>query len=486
VPAVDTVIVGGGSAGCVLAARLSQEPDHRVLLVEAGGPDVGSDFEIPARLVRLIGSAQDWADVTEPQAGLGGRTVRWPRGRALGGSSAINATLWVRPRPADFEEWRYEHGLAGWGADEMMAALRRAEDVIGPEQLRYAHELSTAFVESSRDAGLAESGVFEVTQRLGVRRSAAAAYLRPALGRDNLEVRSGLARRVLFRGVRAVGVELADGTTVSAGRVIVSAGAVGSPLLLQRSGIGPSEHLARIDVPVLVAADVGEGLADHLAVPVLWLGQATPALHDGDPGLAERRWSERGDGPLVSGNAEAYAFASSVGTGEPDLQLHAGPAAFVGDVPGYPGVARFTVAAVLVRPSSRGWVRAGGPGPDAPPHIDPNYLSDPADESALAIGARLAADLGAADPLRRLLARRVRPVDGGTPDWRAHVRARASTLFHPTGTVAAGRVLDERLAVLGTDDLHVVDAAVFPAPVRANTNATVLAVAERAAELLAG
>ena len=485
-PVVDTVIVGGGSAGCVLAARLSQARDHRVLLLEAGEPDVGADFEIPARLVRLIGSAHDWGDITQPQAGLGGRKVRWPRGRALGGSSAINATLWVRPRPADFDDWRHEHGLVGWGSADLLPALRRAEEVMAPEPLRYAHELSTAFVAASRAVGLADSGVFAVTQRLGVRRSAASAYLRPALARDNLQVRRAVVSRVLFRGQRAVGVELADGTTVPAGRVVVCAGAVGSPLLLQRSGIGSPEHLARIGVRVLVDAAVGEGLADHLAVPVLWLGQASAGLHDGDAELSMRRWSERGDGPLVSGNAEAYAFAATGRAGEPDLQLHAGPAAFVGDVRGIPGVARFTIAAVLLRPSSRGWVRASGSQPDDPAFIDPRYLADDADADALAAGAQLAAEIGAAGPLRRLLARRVRPTDDCSPDWRAHVRARASTLFHPTGTVAAGRILDGRLAVAGTERLHVVDASVFPAPVRANTNAAVLAVAERAADLLTG
>ncbi len=483
-PVVDTVIVGGGSAGCVLAARLSQARDHRVLLLEAGEPDLGADFEIPARLVRLIGSAHDWGDVTQPQAGLGGRTVRWPRGRALGGSSAINATLWVRPRPADFDQWRDEHGLLGWGAADLLPALRRAEEVMAPEPLRYAHELSTAFVQASRIAGLADSGVFEVTQRLGVRHSAASAYLRPAMSRDNLQVRSAVVSRVLFRGQRAVGVELADGTAVPAGRVIVCAGAVGSPVLLQRSGIGPVEHLERIGVRVLVDAAVGAGLADHLAVPLLWIGQATPGLHEGSSELALRRWSERGDGPLVSGNAEAFAFAATGLNVEPDLQLHAGPAAFVGDVGGYPGAARFTIAAVLLRPTSRGWVRASGPRPGDPPLIDPNYLGADADTDALVGGAQLAAQIGAAEPLRRLLARRVRPPADPEPDWRAHVRARASTLFHPTGTVAAGSVLDGRLALPGTAGLHVVDASVFPAPVSANTNAAVLAVAERAADLL--
>lgn len=479
-PGYETVIVGGGSAGCVLAARLSQAGE-RVLLLEAGGRDDDPAVAVPARLSELIGSAHDWADVTVPQAGLDGRQIRWPRGRLLGGSSSVNATLYVEGDPADYDRWQ----VSGWGGADLAPAFARARAQLSVAPLASVHELSAAFVAAAVAAGhparrpgevsaAAGAGIGAVTQRGGRRRSTAAAYLSEAPG---LTVRIATpVDRIEFSGHRATGVRTAGGESISAGRVVLAAGAVGTPLILQRSGIGDPAVLQAAGVRPWLDLPVGEELSDHLAIGVVWTAAATLPLH-GLPDLERRRWADRGDGPLVSGNAEAFLFAASR-PGPVDLQVHAGAAAFLGDARG-PAAPRFTAGPVLLSPGSRGTVRIAGADPATPPLIDPAYLSDPADVAALRAGIDLVREVAGHAPLAGLLDGEIRPLGDD-------LARRASTLFHPTGTVGLGRVVDGSLAVTATERLHVCDASVLPEIPRGNTNAAVVAVAERAAEVLRG
>jgi choline dehydrogenase len=520
----DLVVVGAGAAGCVLANRLSERRDTRVLLVEAGGSDRHPNVTIPAAFAKLFRTKRDWAFSTAPQAALGDRRLFWPRGKMLGGSSSMNAQMWVRGQRADYEAWARAAG-AGWSFAEVAAVFERLEARVGGsggqygreglqwvEDQRDPNESSAAFLDACGELGiprladlndwLADGGcaLSPVTQRKGTRWSSADAFLRPALSRPNLELLTGAhVRRVLFEGDRAVGIEVdAGGTThrIRAQReVIVAAGAVGSPHLLLRSGVGPREHLQRHGVKVVAdSLEVGENLQDHLMVAMVRACDRKVTLRDAESPLELARYLFRRRGLLTSNVAEAAAFVrSEPSLVAPDVELLFAPAPFIDHGAVKPESHGTTIAVVLLQPKSRGRIRLESADPHAAPVIDAGYLSD-AEGDDLRVLAR---GLGMAAALYE--SRALGPYAGGFLEpgapWRtvkereAFVRQQAETLYHPVGTCRMGddpgAVVDGTLRVRGVAGLRVADASVMPVITRGHTYAPTLLIAHRAAEWIA-
>jgi len=517
--AFDYVIVGAGSAGCVLAARLSESSDVRVALLEAGGAETPRELTIPAAFSRAFRTACDWAYETEPEPALDGRRLYWPRGKVLGGSSALNAMVYMRGHPENYDGWA-KLGNAGWSFAQVLPYFRRAEDqqrgasglhgTGGPlrvADLRTVNPLSRAFVAAGVELGFPANddfngpdqlgfGLYQVTQRYGRRESAATAYLRPARRRPNLSVRTGVhATRVSLERGRAVGVEYVAGARpgrVRATReVLLCGGAVNSPQLLMLSGIGAADHLRSFAIDVAVdLPGVGENLQDHLAIAVAYECSKPVTLAN-----AERVWSLLAyllfrRGPLTSNVAEAGAFVTTQpGSSLPDLQFHFGPVWFIEHGFGNPSGHGFTFGPTLLRPQSRGRIRLRSTDPLVPPAIHANYLSQSADVAPLVAGIRLSRQLAATRALSEFCGFETLP--GPVIDDQAlaaYVRAHAQTLYHPVGTCRmgndAGAVVDARLCVRGVEGLRVVDASIMPTIVGGNTNAPTIMIAEKAAALI--
>ncbi|HEX4832848.1 MAG TPA: GMC family oxidoreductase N-terminal domain-containing protein [Trebonia sp.] len=527
----DYVIVGGGSAGCVLAARLSEDPGTRVLLLEAGPEAAADQIAIPAAMSRLFKTRYDWNFTTVPQERAADRTVYWPRGRVLGGSSAMNAMIYVRGSRYDFDSWRDDFGCVGWGYRDLLPYFRRSEansrgesrwhGAEGPlpvTDLAYQSAHAKAFVAAARRRGAPDIddfngpvqegvGFYQVTQREGRRCSVADAYLPPAVraARPNLTIRTGvLVTGVLIEGGRAAGVTVrhqgSDETIRAQAEVILAAGAVGSPQLLMLSGIGPADELR--DHGIFVIADnraVGANLTDHPAVPVIWSTPKLKGLWEQSGNAGVIRWKLTHKGPLTSNIAEAGGFArSDPRLQAPDLQWHVLPAAFLREGLADPARRAMTVLVTLVNVASRGKIALASRDPRHRPLIDPGYLTDSADLSALTTGVRTVRDYASAAPLSGIVKGEIAPGDASTDqEVRDYIRGCVSTLYHPAGTCAMGgdsplhmarqpSVADPQLRVRGVTGLRVVDASVFPLLPRGNTNAAVIAVAERAADLIAG
>jgi choline dehydrogenase len=526
----DYVIVGAGSAGCVLALRLTENPATRVLLLEAGPPDEADEIHIPAALTLLFQSTYDWDYHTVPQDRMGGRVIYWPRGRMLGGSSSINAMIYIRGSRHDYDTWRDEYGCSGWGYADLMPYFRRAEcnsrgadayhGGIGPlavSDLAYHSPLTKAFVAAARECGLAAnddfngpqqdgSGFYQVTQRNGQRCSTADAYLRPAMDRPNLEVLTDArATKVVVEGGRAAGVRYLlrgnEETAYAESEVILSAGAIGSPQLLMLSGIGPADHLRDVDVPVTVdSPGVGSNLSDHPVVPAQWSTPGVANLWEKltPPNLI--RWRLRHSGPMTSNIAEAGGFSRTrPSLPAPDLQWHALPSPFVNEGLADPQSRALTLLITLVDVGSRGrvWLRSADP--RHKPAIDPAYLSDTTDIEPLVEGVRMAREFAAASPLAKVCTEELGPGPEVHTDAevREFIRREVGTLYHPVGTCAMGgdsrlnaakliSVVDPELRVRGVEGLRVVDASVMPVVPRGNTNAPTIAIAERAADLITG
>jgi choline dehydrogenase-like flavoprotein len=533
----DYVIVGGGTAGCVLAARLAEDPGSRVALLEAGpdagprggpGPGTVEAIDRPAAYQQLLRSRYDWNFVTVPQERAEARPSYWPRGRVLGGSSAIGAMTYLRGNRADYETWKTEYGCPGWGYRELLPYFLRAEDNArgagpyhgagGPLPVadpRYKSVHAQRFIEAAARRGALLNddfngdrqegvGFYQVTQRDGRRCSAAAAYLahRP----QNLTVISGaLVTGLVIEGGRAAGVSYRRGgqeeTARAAAEVILAAGAVGSPQLLMLSGIGPADHLRSHGIYVIADRPaVGANLIDSPVVPVLW---STPGLRglwesSGNAGVARWRLTHRG--PLASNLAEAGGFArSDPRLAAPDLQWQVLPVGYREQGLADPARRAMTVLAGLVDVASRGRVRLASADPRHRPLIDPGYLSDVRDLNALAAGVRMARDYGTAAPLSKICAAELAPGDGVHTDHevRDFIRRTVVSGRLPAGTCAMGgdvaksasgydSVTDPQLRVRGVRGLRVADASVLPTLPRGGLLAPVIALAERAADLIAG
>ncbi len=518
----DYVIVGAGSAGCVLAARLSEDPDTRVLLIEAGPPDSNDLIHIPAAFSALFRTEVDWdhSTVWEPQ--LHNRRVYLPRGKTLGGSSSLNAMIYIRGNRADYDEWRDDLGCPGWGFDELLPYFKRAEDnergadefhgAGGPLSVtacRARTPMGTLFLEAAQAHGLALNddfngpaqdgvGSYQVTHKNGARASTAVCYLHPVMDRPNLEVRTrAQVLKLLFEGTRAAGAAGIDGSgeqfEVRAEReVILSGGAYDSPKLLMLSGIGRPEELELLQIETVVECpEIGLNLQDHPNVGCVWLSDREDSLFGAlnDENLVR---FQAGEGPLTSNVAEVGGFLRTrEGLTAPDIQLHFAAAVFAAEGLVPADAHGLACGACVLKPRSRGYVAVGSPDPTAKPVIVHNYFDDPDDMRTAVDGVRAVMEIARHSPLAECISgSRYVPASGSDADIEEHVRATTQTLYHPVGTCRMGAdataVVDTDLRVRGVEGLRVVDASVMPTVPRGNTNAPTIAVAERAADIIRG
>jgi choline dehydrogenase len=501
---VDYVVIGAGSAGCAIAARLSEDADARVVVLEAGGPDTLEAIHQPPMWPTLWGTEVDWAYETTPQEANGGLVHQWPRGKVLGGSSSLNGMVYLRGNPADFDDWAY-HGCKGWDYEAVLPFFRRMEDVPdgdphyrgrgGPNTPRPARDpnpICAAFVEAAREKGhpvtddhngaqFEGAGYHDLIITDGRRQSAADAYLHPVAARPNLEVVTDAhALGLLFEGDRCAGVRYArDGDVQDlrvAGEVVVCAGAVESPALLLRSGIGPAAELRALGIDAVAdVPGVGRNLHDHLLMGVIW-EPAHPTTQPVPPpayNLAESSMLTRSDPALRV----------------PDLHfmcIHVPYHLPVFSVP----EGSWTIAVGLVRPASRGTLRLRSADPADTPLIDPAYLREEADVVAMVRGVEIVRDLVTASAFDDWRGAEALPGAGvrGTAALRDFVRSAAGSYFHPVGTCKMGvgpdAVVDPELRVRGIDGLRVADASVMPDVVSVNTNAATMMIGEKAADLL--
>jgi choline dehydrogenase-like flavoprotein len=520
----DYIIIGAGSAGCVLANRLSEDPSVRVLLIEAGGKDRSLNIKIPAAFPNQFHTKLDWDFATEPEPYVDGRSLYIPRGKSLGGSSSMNAMLYVRGCPLDYDAWEAQ-GAPGWGYRDLLPYFIRSEDNArgasefhgggGPlrvSEQRSPRPMNRRFLEACAQAGIPRiadyngpeqdgASVFQVTQRNGQRMSAADAFLRPALRRPNLDVATKSAvLGIEFEGDRAIGVrtrrghrgeELARATR----EVLLCAGAINSPQLLLLSGIGAADELRAAGVQVRhELPGVGRNLQDHPFVTMIWEVSDQQTLYGADKPKPLAEWLLRRSGPLSSTVAEVVAFVRTrAGLPAADIQFHMG-AAYYEDhgADSYDGHC-MVIAPTLVSPQARGQVWLRSADPQAKPHILTNTLSRDEDVDSLVAGMQLAREIAAQRPLRQIVLRELKPGAGASDrdELEADLRRRLMLIYHPVGTArmsdtAADAVVDSQLRVHGLQGLRIVDASIMPLIPRGNTNAPTIMIAERAADLIRG
>jgi choline dehydrogenase len=498
----DYIVVGTGSAGSVVANRLSADPSASVVVLEAGPRDKDKFIHIPAGFAKLFRSDMDWDYLTEPQKELDGREIYWPRGKVLGGSSSMNAMMWVRGFPADYDEWA-EHAGEQWSYATVEKYFNRIESgplVISPQ--RSPRTSTAAWLQAARECGHEGFVETRVTQRRGARWSTADAYLKPALQRKNLTLHTeATVTRILFDGTRAAGIEfeqLGARRVVKARReVVLCAGAINSPQLLMLSGIGARDQLAAFGIDVVhELPGVGANLLDHLVVPI---GFDVPndTLFTAEKPVQLINYLLRRRGMLTSNVGEAYGFVKSRSELElPDLELIFAPAPYFEEGIGDPYDRHAVVMGpILLKPHSTGTITLRSADPTAKPIIDPAYLTDAAgaDRAALMAGLRMCADIAKTAALKGIIGKVARPLGATDLDDETLERALNSlshTLYHPAGTCRMGTddgsVVDPELRVRGVDRLRVADASVMPTLIRGHTHAPSVLIGERAADLIRG
>ena len=524
----DAIVVGAGSAGCVVANRLSADPSRRVLLLEAGGNDNWIWFHIPVGYLFAIGNPRsDWMFETEAEPGLNGRSLKYPRGRVIGGSSAINAMISMRGQAEDYDGWR-DLGLQGWGWSDVAPVFRRLDDhflgdgdhhAIGGEWrvelqrlnwpildavTRAANEMgvpSTVDFNTGDNAGV---GYFHVNQRRGVRWSAARGFLKPVLHRANMKVETSvLADTIIFEGRRAAGIRYhRDGQTFETrtkGDVILCAGSIGSSQILQRSGVGPQQWLSGHGIPVVLdKPGVGGNLQDHLQQRAIYKIRGSKTLNETYHSLVGRalmgaEYALFRRGPLTMAPSQLGIFTtSSPEHTRPNIQFHVQPLSldkFGDPLHRFPAI---TVSACNLRPTSRGTVRLRSADPAAKPVISPNYLSTHEDRVVAADAIRVTRRLMRQTALRQFLPEEYLPGPHVGNDAEALAKAAGdigTTIFHPVGTARMGppedpkAVVDSRLRVIGLEHLRVIDASIMPTITSGNTNTPTIMIADKGAEM---
>ncbi|MGQ0682128.1 GMC family oxidoreductase [Bradyrhizobium sp.] len=522
----DYIIVGGGSAGCVLASRLTEDPSKRVLLIESGQRDTDKYIHIPATFFKVLEKGRDALFyASEPEKGLNGRPSIVPQGHVLGGGSSVNAMVYIRGSRQDYDTWA-QMGCRNWSYDKVLPVFRDLESnkrlsgeyhgvdgELTVSDRSYGHPLSWAFIRAAQEAGMPYNedfnggrqegvGFYQATTINGRRRSSAEAFLRKAEGRSNLAIRTATrVHKVEFEGKRAVGVLLEDGSKLKARcEVILAAGALATPKILQLSGIGPSAHLREHGIEVVVdLPGVGENYQDHLEATVQCETKDPISMFGEDKGLRAAshmlQYILTKTGLLTSTVVESGGFADTAGTGEPDVQFHVLPT-FVGfaDRLAEPGHG-ISIGPCVLRPQSRGSVRLRSPRPGDSALFVANSLAEQADVDTLVRGVQLAIRITEAPSLARLIKRRVLPKPGLEKDveaLREYVRSISKTVFHPSGTARMGApadpmaVVSEDLRVRGVEGLRVADASIMPRLVSGNTNAPTMMIGERAARFILG
>jgi choline dehydrogenase len=516
----DYIIIGAGSAGCVLANRLSEDPATKVLLLEAGGRDNRKEIHIPLAFSKLFKSPCDWAYYTEAEPQLGNRSLYWPRGKVLGGSSSINAMIYIRGHHTDYDHWR-DLGNPGWSHADVLPYFKKSENqqhgaseyhgASGPlrvSDLCTVNPLSQAFVAAGEEIGYARNpdfngatqegfGLYQVTQSNGKRHSAAAAFLHPVMSRKNLTVKTGThVFGIYFEGRRAAIVSFQQGGGSVQERaereIIVCAGSIGSPQLLMLSGIGPAGHIRQFDIPLICDLQgVGGNLQDHPATGVAYECTQPVSLASAESLSNLFRYLCFKKGALTSNVAEAGAFLKTSFAAEvPDLQFHFGVGYFVEH--GFQKIKghAFTFGATLLHPHSRGDIRLRSSNPLDAPFIRANYLSDPRDMNVMLEGVKLSRRLAETKAFAVYRGKELLPGSDAKDDQalRSHVARFTETLYHPVGTCKMGHdtqaVVDSELRVHGVEGLRVVDASIMPTVIGGNTNAPTMMIAEKAADLI--
>ena len=523
----DYVVAGAGSAGCVLANRLSADPAKRVLLLEAGGRDWYPWIHIPVGYFKTLHNPiTDWNFKTEPDPGLNGRVIDWPRGKTLGGSSSINGLLYIRGQREDYDHWR-QLGNTGWAFDDLLPYFIRSEDFqngidkfhgcgggLSVENMRAKRDISEALIAAAEEIGVPRNddfngakqegvGYFQQTARNGRRCSTAVGFLNPVKNRPNLDIIThALVEKVLVKDDRATGIGISvKGSSHtfglnSGGEVILSAGAIGSPQILQLSGIGPGDLLQGLGIPIIKdLAGVGENLQDHLQIRSVYEVNV-PTFNEEINSLVGRmkiglQYVFSRSGPMSMGASQVCIFARSrPGLDTPDIQFHFQPLS--AEKPGiemhpFSGI---TLSVCQLRPESKGRVQIISPDPKTYPAIHPNYLATPSDQQTVVDSLKLTRRLAKTEALRSYVIREHLPGSNIKTDEDLLDSARniAQTIYHPTSTCKMGSdvtsVVDERLRVHGIAGLRVVDASIMPTIVSGNTNAPTIMIAEKASDMI--